>query len=209
MLKPRAFTLIELLVVIAIIAILAALLLPALSRAKESARSTTCLNNLHQIGIACMAYSADNHGLPSFLEWLYPKFPITSDLRNGQIYPYLKSKGVYVCPDDRPAGTTALPLDHSYQMNCMMCHAHDVSWCFSPSRTVYFVENTNLSQLSAADGLGGPTFPQYIEYIHNNRSHFLLADTHVESLKQVGVAAAQADKHFWYPTDQTTAVGNP
>lgn len=69
--RKKAFTLIELLVVIAVIAVLMAILLPALSRAREQGKNTVCMNNMKQIGMASRLYAEDNNGMVMQAE-IYP-----------------------------------------------------------------------------------------------------------------------------------------
>src|SRR5690242_13473584 len=115
---PRqGFTLVELLVVIAIIAILAALLLPALSKAKQSSYRVVDLNNLKQLEIAMNLVAMDNHDLmpwPNWASgeqitcqqgWLYALDPTATGaarfkVQTGSFWPVLGNQKLYFCPSD-------------------------------------------------------------------------------------------------------------
>ena len=99
--NEKAFTLIELLVVIAIIAILAAMLLPALSRARERARGASCINSLRQIGLAEQMYASDHNGTVAYII----DYVGWGGARNWGIYfDYLPHppSNIYVCPSEAP-----------------------------------------------------------------------------------------------------------
>lgn len=99
----RGFTLIELLVVIAIIAILAAILFPVFARARESARKTSCLSNLKQLGLACHMYAQDWDELMP-CDYYACNSSTTHARLVGQILPYIKNRQVMYCPSAAKMG---------------------------------------------------------------------------------------------------------
>ena len=128
----RGFTLVELLVVIGIIALLLAILMPALWRAKESARRIECLNDLRQLGTALMFYTQENRGrFPGAWDW-HPRL-------NGTTWegPLLRYHGVsnaqvpklYTCPSDDPETRRPGRYPFTYTGNW------HVFW-FDPTRSV-------------------------------------------------------------------------
>jgi len=220
---PRsAFTLVELLVVIAILGLLASLLFPVFNRAKASALSTVCQNNFRQLGLAAGLYSVDTGRLPVMLDWLYARTatikPSLPDLTSGQLFPYIGSRSTYLCPTEKPGrGSVAqkeserLPNDHSYVMNCMMCHVRDTSACLTPSKSLFFLERTNVTN----DTRGGlmadrPRSHAFqLDFPHRKRAHLLMLDTHIESLNESQYHDVASTREFWYPNGVSGYWGTP
>ena len=177
--KSNGFTLIELLVVIAIIAILAAILFPVFQKVRENARRTSCLSNEKQLGLGIIQYQQD-------ADELFPCGAVAGVTPNdndgygggagwaGQIYPFVKSNAVYVCPDDAGSGGKAI---ESYGINENLTSGakHDgnntpqggalgLGACNAPANTVLLAETTacatyQLPSTPAVNGWGELSSP--------------------------------------------------
>jgi prepilin-type N-terminal cleavage/methylation domain-containing protein/prepilin-type processing-associated H-X9-DG protein len=184
----HGFTLIELLVVVAIISVLIAMLLPALGRARESAKTVCCLSNLKQMGLSFTLYVDQNMGLmpgfysgPNYMPPLWMDYLIFSA-------PELNNQNFWLCPSDsKPYNLKYsetyrenLTIDRiSYGYNLFVLWVPNANPIARPSIKIIIGDATNTY-------LNPYTLDERLGRRHGGAANFMFLDGHAETNKRVG-----------------------
>ena len=204
--SPSGFTLVELLVVIAIVGVLIALLLPAVQSARTAARWTMCLSNLHQIGLAMLQFTNENHGA----------FPWTTDQGTKASWvvtlkPYMESSDdIRLCPED-PMGPQRVLANAngicgtSYLINQYLAEAttdgfsvQNINWIADKTKLIVLFEGADTGRLVTDDHVHTATWFAPSDVLNNNVwpvitaeinptqhvdcANYLFADGHAETV---------------------------